>query len=322
MILARHAEAMFWAGRHLERTEHATRALDIAGRTSMHHTPEHTGEEWMRVLRLLGLASAFEARALVPTESEVVHFVFADESNPGSVMETANQLRENIRAVRDRVPVELWEETNRLFLLLRSRDRLDRLDSEPSELYSRVRRMCSAITGVVAESMPRDEGHAFMGIGAMLERSSMVCRLIRLAVLDPEGKSDLAVALRMASTLQAYRRTHGYEDDRTTAAQFLLSDEHVPRSVLSCLRHVEHRLAPFEAAAPGLGPARRLAGRLRSELEFGTVEETLPEDPTGRILHIEVQLARLAETVAVNAFDPAHSSVLTTQFVRPGSHPA
>ena len=36
MILARHAEAVFWAGRHLERTEHTTRMLDIVTRDAMH----------------------------------------------------------------------------------------------------------------------------------------------------------------------------------------------------------------------------------------------------------------------------------------------
>ena len=107
MILARHAEAMFWSGRHLERTEHATRVLDIAGMTSMHHRPERTGDEWMRVLRLLGLAGAFEERGSPLSEAEVVRFAFADTSHAGSVISTAQQLRENIRAVRDRVPVQI-----------------------------------------------------------------------------------------------------------------------------------------------------------------------------------------------------------------------
>ena len=319
MILARHAEAMFWSGRHLERTEHATRVLDIAGRTSMHYRPEQTGDEWMRVLRLLGLATTFEERGAPPSEAEVVRFVFADTSHAGSVTSTAEQLRENVRAVRDRVPVELWEGANRMHIHLGSADELDSLGSEPSELYAEVRRMCQEIAGVIAESMPRDEGHGFLSIGAMLERSTQVCRLIRVAVLDPAGTSDLGVALRMASSLQAYRRTHGYDDDRATVARFLLASNDLPRSVLSCLRRAEQRLDRFERSAPGLVPARRIAGRLRSELEFGAVQDQLPDTTPDRIMDIEVELTRLAETVAVNAFDPAHSSVLTSQFVRPGS---
>ena len=52
MILARHAEALYWAGRQLERAETTTRALDVVGRNSMHRVTPTVGER-TRILVVL-----------------------------------------------------------------------------------------------------------------------------------------------------------------------------------------------------------------------------------------------------------------------------
>lgn len=319
MILARHAEALFWAGRQLERTEHTTRVFDIASRASMHHRPGEAEHEWLRVLATLGLGTAFDETSIEPNAATVGEFVFSDPSNTGSVVAAAGQLRDNIRIVRDRVPVELWEESNRLHMLLGDPTEVAKLETQPFELFSEVRRSCQTLTGAIAETMPRDEGHSFLRVGRMIERTSMLCRLIRLAVLAEDASDDPAVVLRMTATLQGYRRHHGYNDHPITVAMFLLVARDSPRSVLSCLRQAEEVLAALADTAPGLQPARRLAGRLRSDLEFDPLELQLAQEGPDRMLKLEVDLAVLADTITLNAFDPAHSSVLTTQFVRPGT---
>ncbi len=319
MILARHAEALFWAGRQLERTEHTTRVFDVASRASMHHRPGQAEHEWLRVLDTLGLGTAFDETAIQPNAATVGEFVFSDPSNSGSVTASAQQLRENIRVVRDRVPVELWEESNRLHMLLQDPNEVAKLATQPFELFSEVRRVCQALTGTIAETMPRDEGYSFLRVGRMIERSSMLSRTIRRAVLADDANDDPAVVLRMTATLQGFRRHHGYNDRSITVAMFLLVAPDSPRSVLSCLRQAERVLAALADDASGLQPARRLVGRLRSDLEFDPLEQQLADDGESRLLQLEVELASLADTIALNAFDPAHSSVLTTQFVRPGT---
>ena len=118
------------------------------------------------------------------------------------------QLRENVRTVRDRVPVELWEETNRLHLALV--ELVGRLPDEPFETYSMVRRRCHAIGGVLAETMPRDAGFTFMVIGRMIERAITTCRTVRHLVLAADHALDEGSVLRTVSSLQAYRRRPGH----------------------------------------------------------------------------------------------------------------
>ncbi len=343
MILVRHAEALYWAGRQLERSEHTTRALDVVARDTAHFGMPRgldewetlldvfgladvaiggvdlSGYVWELLLDMLGLADGFRATGADIDRVPVADFLFADAANPGSVLSSVRQMRENVRAVRDRVPVELWEQVNRLHLDLDAVDTSQLLREGPYELFSSVRRSCEAIAGVVAEAMPRDEGYTFFDSGRMIERSILTCRVIRCGLLSPKRGFDPAVVLRLSSSLQAYRRMVGYDDSRSALAAFLLRAEPVPRSVLSCLRRVDRHLDALQAQAPVTAPARRACGRIRSLLEFGDMERSLSDDPAGYLLEVEAGVTDLGDTIAAHAFNPVGSFGLHAQFVRPGS---
>ncbi len=316
MILARHAEALFWAGRQLERAEHATRVLDIATRDSMHFRAAAGQPEWPLIVEALGLDQGFAATGRPATASDVVDFLFIDPDNSGSVASSVLQLRENVRTVRDRVPVELWEEANRLHLTVR--DLGGTLPREPFELYSTVRRRCHAISGVIGEAMPRDDGFTFFVVGRMIERAIMACRTIRCLVLRDDHAIDESSILRMVSSLQAYRRRSGNGAGGLTLAIFLLKADDVPRTVLSCLRRADGRLQRLRQTSPGLGPALMVCGRVRAQLEFGDTETGLRTDSSMFCLQIESELNNLSSAIAEYAFDPAQIPAMQAQFVRPG----
>lgn len=365
MILARHAEALYWAGRQLERSEHATRALDVVVRNTMHYRMPRALAEWKLLLDVFALSYRYRAGGGLLDRERVADFLFADADNPGSVVSSVRQLRENIRAVRDRVPVELWEEANRLHLDLAATDAVGLLQEGPYQLFSSVRRGCQAISGVVAEAMPRDDGFVFFDSGRMIERSITTCRVVQFGLVapardrdnalgpdgtgpaaatpaDPAGAAaapgdgasskgavfddaavegavfDHSILLRLVTSLQAYRRMVGYDEDPTALAAFLLRAEPVPRSVLSCLRRVGAHLDALQAAAPGLAPARQICGRVRSLLEFGDVERSLAEEPADYLTGIEAGAISLGDSIA-RAFNPVHAPDQHTQFVRPGA---
>lgn len=378
MILARHAEALYWAGRLLERSEHATRALDVVVRNTMHYRMPRALAEWKLLLDVFALAYRYrEAGGAFGRDLDrerVADFLFAEADNPGSVVSSVRQLRENVRAVRDRVPVELWEATNRLHLDLAATDAVGLLQEGPYQLFSSVRRGCQAISGVVAEAMPRDDGFVFFDSGRMIERSITTCRVVQFGLIapardrggapGPDGAAsvvltadpapneeggpgavindaahahapgpafdedaaledavfDHSILLRLVTSLQAYRRMVGYDEDPAALAEFLLRAEPVPRSVLYCLRRVGGHLDGLQAAAPGLDPARRICGRVRSLLEFGEVERSLADDPADYLTGIEAGVISLGDSIA-RAFNPVHAPDQHSQFVRPGGGP-
>jgi len=320
MILARHAEAVFWAGRHLERAEHATRMLDIVSRDAMHFRASPIQPEWIQLLRVMAVDQAFAEIGHPADGANVSQFLVLDPANAGSVAQSIGQLRENIRTVRDRVPVELWEEANRLHLALV--DAGEKLPAEPFELYSTIRRRCHAVSGIVAEAMPRDESYTFLVLGRMIERASICSRTVRCLVLADNHTLDEGSILRTLSSLQAYRRRTRQGGDEYTLAAFLLQADHVPRTVLSCLRRADGRIQRLlHGTQPGLGPAAMVCGRVRAHLEYGNVEQELRDDADRVLLHLEFELGNLAAAVADFAFDPAQLPSMQSQFVRPGEPP-
>ncbi len=317
MILARHAEATFWAGRLLERAEHTTRMLDIATRDSMHFPASPVQPEWQRLLDVMGVGQTFDGLGLVPDGASVAQFLMLDEANEGSVGRSISQLRENIRTVRDRVPVELWEEANRLLMTLREVE--GKLPPEPFELYSTIRRRCHALSGIVSEAMPRDEAFTFLVLGRMIERAIICSRTIRFLVLHPGHTLDEGSILRTVSSLQAYRRRARQGGDAYTLGAFLLQADDVPRTVLSCLRRADGRIQRLiQTTSNGLAPAAMVSGRLRSHLEYSNAEQELRNNAWALLDRVEGELVALTAAIADYAFDPAQIPDMHSQFVRPG----
>ena len=185
MILARHAEALLWVGRYLERAETTARCLQVADSLIMHLQPEVARDEWAQLIRALGLADEFAAEALEPQQRQVTEFLLASSDSAGSVPAAIAAVRENLRVARDRVPIELWEEANRLHLSLWSMNTAS-VVREPNDTLVAVRRGCQAMSGVIGEAMGRDEGHAFIVLGRMLERCMLTVDLVRAEIATDE----------------------------------------------------------------------------------------------------------------------------------------
>jgi uncharacterized alpha-E superfamily protein len=115
-----------------------------------------------------------------------------------------------------------------------------------------------SVTGVLASCMSHDVAWQFIGLGEHIERADMTTRIldIQSAVMLPQAEaSDPAQALlwvgvlNSLSALQMYRRhaaNAGSGDGGITGdsvVQYLITDEHFPRSVAFSLDALESHLA-------------------------------------------------------------------------------
>ena len=321
MILARHAEAMLWVGRYLERAETTARCLEFESNSIMHLRPSDARVEWEQLVRALGLEDELAAVGGLANRHEVADFLMSDTDNPGSVLSTVTTVRENLRAVRDRVPIELWEEANGLYLQLRALGPAGTMPHELHEVFLMVRRACLALSGVLNEAMRRDEGHAFIVIGRTLERSIFTVGLLRSGLTDPRGVLDATRLLRLTSSLQAYRRRHGHNLDPDVAVRYLLAGPDLPRSVLSCLARAEDCLTDLGSGAAALQRPRRRAGLLRARLELGDIEGELERGPVPVLTQLAAELAELAEEVRAGVVPPIAMPSVRSQYLRPGEAP-
>ena len=318
MILARHADALFWVGRYLERTEATVRCLNYAANSIIHLRPDEARIEIDQLVKTLGLESVAALLGSLEGRRQLFAFLLSDTGNPGSVISAIGVVREKLRSTRERIPIELWEEANGLYLRFREFGDTELPADRLHEILLMVRRACLAISGVLNEGMRRDEGYAFIVIGRMIERSIFTVGLLLAGYADPRGTMDATRMLRLTSSLQAYHRRHGHAPDPEEAVRYLLSATDQPRSLQSSLARAEECLKGLGEKAGALDRSRRKAGLLRARLELGEIDGAMSEDPAAALSMLHWDLAELAAEIAAEVVPPLDFPTVRSQYVRPG----
>jgi uncharacterized alpha-E superfamily protein len=310
-MLARHAEALFWCGRYLERASYTARMLDVTYHGLLESPPSEARQAWVDLLAVLHMRSAFEARHESITAPAVSTFLVADATNQGAVISAVGAARDNARSVRELLSTEVWESINTFWLELAARDLSEDLEQAPYALYGLVKRRCQAVAGTAVETMPRDDGWRFLMLGWMLERAERTCRLLYVrygatqARGDAEGSHHWVGVLKAASASEAYRRQYSASFSPAHVVEFLLLSRTFPRSVLYALRSAEDRIN--ELGVPGrLSRPQRSIGRLRSDLEFRDVNELLGGDLVAYLEGMLDGVNRVAALVGTQFFRSSH----------------
>ena len=271
-MLARHAESLFWAGRYLERAEDTARILDATQHATI--IRPDAAEQWGDLLTVLRVAEEFAETDRPVGWQEVSGFLVADSDNRGSVVSAVRTARENLRSVREQIPSEVWETTNRFHLELVERDLIDELAGEPYTLFQLVKNRCEAVAGTIEQNMPRSDGYRFLTIGVLIERALMTSRLlsIRWNHMAAGSFEDAMLTLSSVSATEAFRRRHQSATDPVAISSFLLRDALFPRSTLYCLSRAELLLDDLVDRVPGRGRTETVLGRVRSSLEFAELD--------------------------------------------------
>ncbi len=259
MLLARMAEAVYWAGRYLERAEDTARVVQVHGDT---HIDLPVGKDvgWGPLVEIAGTPAAFHGntgpRGSIPAptldtrrsfESRVVGFVLTDLDNPSSILASISGARANLRDARPVVPREVWELCNELWLALSG----TATNIEPRDRrvlwLQRVIDDVHRINGVLHNTMRRDEALAFFRMGQQLERADFTCRVLTVradsAVLgasgDPYDEVHQMALLRSLASYQPFRRATPASREGASTLKFLLQDEAFPRAVYACLAELQ-----------------------------------------------------------------------------------
>ncbi len=257
MLLARMAEAVYWAGRHLERAEGTARIVQV-------HTDAHVdlpvGEDvgWEPLLAIAGVDSEFAERYqeaedpddVRAAEEDVIEFLLHGEGNGSSILASLTAARENLRTARPVVPREAWEACNNLWL--GSHDHLHEAHSREGRVLwlRRIIAGCQCIHGILLGTMSRDEAMSFLVLGQNIERADLTTRVldVRSDSLHHPGADDpydvvhwMAV-LRSLAAYQPFRRAMPARPQGGSTLRFLLQDDRFPRAVGACLTEARAQL--------------------------------------------------------------------------------
>jgi uncharacterized alpha-E superfamily protein/transglutaminase-like putative cysteine protease len=256
MLLARVAEAVYWAGRYLERAEDMSRVVQVHGETHV-DLPVGTDVGWNPLLDICGADDTCverlrrEEAELAPSprrgqrvsEATVVRFVVSDRDNPSSIVNALEAARDNLRVARPVVPREVWELINDLWLDLSSEAHLLETREGRVRWLRRTIDDCVRMNGALVSTMRRDEAMAFICIGQQIERADITARILAVRAdsaaptrgRDPYDEVHWMALLRSVAAYQPFRRAMPARPDNGATLRFLLQDDAFPRAVASCL---------------------------------------------------------------------------------------
>lgn len=287
-MLSRVADSLFWMGRYLERTENIARFLDVNWHLTLDMAMMQQSH-WSALVSITGDKSLYDELYEDDTKNNVIRFLTIDPNYSNSIWSCLNKARDNGRAVRDLLPVEMWELINVYFHTINkeAKNPVEVFDN-PYTFCDEVKKRSQALSGLIQDSMDHDEAWLFFNLGRMLERADKTSRIldVKYFVLLP-GLHDVGTAvdvvqwsalLKATSSFQAYRHAEG----RITpwgVARFMLMSHSFPRSVLYSLTKAQDLLHEITGTRIGYfsNDAEKMLGQLCAELSFHSIEDVLEQ---------------------------------------------
>jgi uncharacterized alpha-E superfamily protein len=287
-MLSRTADHLFWMSRYTERAENTARMLDVNYQTSL--LPQSAAVAqlgWQGMLSISELVPAYTAKHGEIEAGRIMEFMVKDETNPSSIVACLRAARENARAVRGSLTTEAWETQNQTWLELNRMLRSGEFERDPGQFFEWVKFRSHLSRGVTVGTMLMDEALYFMRLGTFLERADNTARLVDVkfhavqsdffgAATAQDQEYDFyhwSAILRSVSGFEVYRKVYRDVIKPERVAELLILRPDMPRSLHACLNEVVANLALV--GNDQSSETLRRAGRLRAELQYGSIDEIL-----------------------------------------------
>jgi uncharacterized circularly permuted ATP-grasp superfamily protein/uncharacterized alpha-E superfamily protein len=272
-VPTRAAEALFWAGRSMERAETIARAMEVLLDRTTGLVESEVAEPWVAngldmLASVAGVAPALDATSPGRAGATFAAALDALAHQLGSFLAEASSVREFFSVTAGRMLARLAESRAHLGALLSDQDAgprrsgstvdVARIDGRQLEV---ILVDLASLVGLWNESVLHGPAWRFGEVGRRLERAFGVIDGIRGAcgllgdgappVWAATGPDDLRldyhrqrvveIVLAANESLVAYRRRHRSDVEFALALQLVVADEHNPRAARAALRSVRHQ---------------------------------------------------------------------------------
>jgi len=275
-MLSRVAEAIYWAGRYIERAENTARLIRVNSHLMM-DTPKGISPGWEPLISIAGLDAEFINSAGKLTEREVVKFLIGDLKNSGSILNSLKYARENCRSVREIIPRTAWQKLNKLYLFAKESVTSGLTQKGRDAYLDGIISGSQQLNGLLASVMYHDEAWHFLRIGRNIERAEMTTRIVDvrsenlLSEIEEEFEAmsfeniQWISVLKSLSAYSIYRRTVEVRVDRSSALEFLFHDPRFPRSLIHCINSAEDSLSILPNNVEPLKSLRGIEAKLKTQ---------------------------------------------------------
>ena len=281
-MLSRVAHNLYWLARYVERAENVARMIEVTSNLNVDRKFNQS-EQWQPLIMITGDQDLYAEHHDKFTQDDVLQFLAFDESYPNSIVSCLAYARENARTVREVISNEMWEHLNGLYMMAKSGD----FDvDDPSIFFEKIKIGAITFGGLSATTMSRGQAWNWMRMGSMLERADKTSRIldVKYFLLLPEASYvgtnydhvQWRALLQSASALQMYRQIH-HQITPKLVAEFMLLDQHFPRSLAYCLSKANASLHSVTGTPLSRysNDSEKMLGRALAELTYADIDEVI-----------------------------------------------
>jgi uncharacterized alpha-E superfamily protein len=281
-MLSRVANSIYWLNRYIERAENIARFIDV-NLNLLLDSVVVDDRQWEPLVITTGDLEIFRSRYGVATAENVLRFLTYDDKYPNSILSCLQSARENARSVREIISSEMWEQVNSFYFMVKEAA-ASQIEPDLPGFFAAVKMASHQFAGVMDGTMSRSEGWHFGKIGRSLERADKTARIldVKYFIILPSGVGSALdelqwiALLKSVSAYEMYRKTYR-RINPSDIARFLIFDRQFPRSIQYSLRNAETclRVISGNQLDTWCNPAEYQLGKLRSELDFLSIEEII-----------------------------------------------
>ena len=301
-MLSRTAANLYWAGRYMERAEFTSRLVEATVRLSALGDHDESDQAWRSALAVVGAETDFDRAGETLSPFSVRRFLMLMEENRSSIRSCLAAARDNARAARTALTVEVWEAINRAWLTVRDRSSPGGTQATLN-LVDQLKAEIRGFEGALSR-MLRGEGCWFLHLGSMIERGDNTARLldVKYYLLLPAGqevggtldRDQWSTILQIVSARTAYRHLYQGPLQPWLVGDLLILRGEMPRSLTASAEETVTHLAAFAARSGRQGAADRLARQRLARMQDLDIETIIQ-----RGLH-EWLHAYIAENAAID----------------------
>lgn len=325
-MLSRVAESIYWLNRYVERAENVARFVDVNLNLIL-DSPSGIAQQWQPLVVTTGDLPLFQERYGEATAENVIQFLTFDKDCPNSIFSCLEVARKNARTIRQFISREMWQQVNAFYFMVKEADPGQSI-SVLHEFFSEVKMASHAFAGVMDATMSHNEGWHFGKMGRLLERVDKTSRIldVKYFILLPREFTDVdepanansspedigktldeigwMALLKSASAYEMYRKRIQHRITSTGVAEFLILEREFPRSIQFCLLEAEKSIHRITGTPIGTwkNPAERSLGRLRSHLDYLTIEEIIQSGLHEFLDDLQQQINGVGDTIAETFF--------------------
>jgi uncharacterized alpha-E superfamily protein len=283
-MLSRTADNLYWLARYVERAEYLARILEAAQRLAT--IPIAYGgstNEWESAIAAAGCAEAFRAAHSDANEATVTDYLAFSSANPTSIRNCIDIARNNARAVRTALTMEMWDTINGAWLEIQRFGAGAASREELAQFLRLVQETSLRFDGSAYRTMLRRDSYWFTRLGVHMERADNTARILDvkyhllLPAHEPVGGAldyfQWASILRSVSALVAYRWVYRESLKPWLIADLLILNDQMPRSLASCYDNLVRNLDLIARDYGRQGPAQRFSRAIRTRLENSRMAE-------------------------------------------------